>query len=438
MNRVICDVCGTKYPESSEQCPICGCAKPDNARITTDDAVVNDAVNTNNYTFVKGGRFSKANVRKRNKTAGSNHDESAEFDASSDNKKNENNKGLAVTAIILLLAVIGAMLFVFFKYFAPSNNKDNNVSTPAYVESTPAATTESVEVTTETLVQPCTDIVVSANTIHFDELGDTFKVTVELLPADTTDVVAFVSSDTSVVTVKDDGTLESVAAGEAEITITCGTVTQTCKVVVTDPAATTEETVPETTEAVVPPAYELKFSSKDNDITFSKKGETSKLYKGDAPVEDVIFTSDDPSVATFVNGIATAVAPGQTIVHAEYNGNKISCIVRCKLPADSDIDTDSDSDQNEQDSNAASYDLRIDGISVEKRQFKNDVTISVNSTFKLTLCNDNGDIIAVDWVCSTQNICGINGNTITGKSQGRTEISVNYSGKTYTCLVTVK
>ena len=25
MSKIICDVCGTRYPESSNQCPICGC-----------------------------------------------------------------------------------------------------------------------------------------------------------------------------------------------------------------------------------------------------------------------------------------------------------------------------------------------------------------------------------------------------------------------------
>ena len=26
MNKVICDVCGTMYPDTAKQCPICGCA----------------------------------------------------------------------------------------------------------------------------------------------------------------------------------------------------------------------------------------------------------------------------------------------------------------------------------------------------------------------------------------------------------------------------
>ena len=27
MSKVICDICGTIYPESSEKCPVCGCSR---------------------------------------------------------------------------------------------------------------------------------------------------------------------------------------------------------------------------------------------------------------------------------------------------------------------------------------------------------------------------------------------------------------------------
>ena len=27
MSKIICDVCGTTYPDSATQCPICGCVR---------------------------------------------------------------------------------------------------------------------------------------------------------------------------------------------------------------------------------------------------------------------------------------------------------------------------------------------------------------------------------------------------------------------------
>ena len=57
MNKVVCNICGTSYPESATQCPICG-----NVQNTEKGTSANS--NNGNYTYVKGGRFSKANVKR--------------------------------------------------------------------------------------------------------------------------------------------------------------------------------------------------------------------------------------------------------------------------------------------------------------------------------------------------------------------------------------
>ena len=64
MNKVICDVCGTSYPETAQQCPICGCTSGEGIRV-----VEVEEEEAAPRTYVKGGHFSKSNVRKRNKAA---------------------------------------------------------------------------------------------------------------------------------------------------------------------------------------------------------------------------------------------------------------------------------------------------------------------------------------------------------------------------------
>ena len=439
MNKVICDVCGTKYPENAEQCPICGCAKPDNARIAADDVIINENKTVNNYTHVKGGRFSKSNVRKRNKAAERNNENTDNFDADTNASKKENNTGLVIAVVALLIAVIAAMLFVFFRYFAPfGNNKENNTNdTNSVVQSTVETSTETTP-TTEQLEQVCTCIVISTDTIHFDELGDTFSLNVELTPADTTDVVIYESSNPEVASVSADGNVTSVSAGEAVITVTCGAMKETCNVVVADTNATTEDTTAETTAATT--ASDLKWKLNREDISFNKKDDAWKLYKGDIDVEEITWTSDDPAIATFEKGVVTAIAPGVTKVHAEYNGEKYSCIIRCVFTEANDDETNSSTNtEATTPSTQTTYELRINGTSVDKLPWKTaDVTISVKESFQLTLCTENGDIIAVSWSASKDNICTINGNTVTGKTKGTTEIFVNYSGKTYSCKVTVR
>lgn len=66
MEKVICDVCGTDYPETAAQCPICGCARGDGGQTSAGNTTAEERPA---YTYTKGGRFSKSNVRKRLKAA---------------------------------------------------------------------------------------------------------------------------------------------------------------------------------------------------------------------------------------------------------------------------------------------------------------------------------------------------------------------------------
>lgn len=63
MSKVICDVCGTTYPDTSAQCPICG-----SARKSVNQTGADSTGEGSSYAYVRGGRFSKSNVRKRNRT----------------------------------------------------------------------------------------------------------------------------------------------------------------------------------------------------------------------------------------------------------------------------------------------------------------------------------------------------------------------------------
>lgn len=107
---------------------------------------------------------------------------------------------------------------------------------------------------------------------------------------------------------------------------TTGT-TQTTTEATTQPQQTTEETeaTTETTEAV----WQLTLTH--DDITLVKKGETMTLYTGEVAPEQITWGSDDEKVATFKNGVVTAVAKGETSVYAEYAGIRAACKVYCNI-----------------------------------------------------------------------------------------------------------
>ena len=108
MNKVVCNLCGTSYPENATQCPICGYAR-------TAESASDEASSATPYTYVKGGRFSKANVKKRNQAANTTGENIATVDADIAPKK-KSGRGLTVTVIILLLAIIAVLAYIALRF----------------------------------------------------------------------------------------------------------------------------------------------------------------------------------------------------------------------------------------------------------------------------------------------------------------------------------
>lgn len=78
---------------------------------------------------------------------------------------------------------------------------------------------------------PCTGIALNKSTVGFTKIGATETLTATLTPANTTDSVSWVSSNTDAVTVNN-GLLTAVGIGSATITVSCGTQSATCAVTV--------------------------------------------------------------------------------------------------------------------------------------------------------------------------------------------------------------
>lgn len=97
------------------------------------------------------------------------------------------------------------------------------------------------------------------------------------------------------------------------------------------PETTLPETAPPTTlppetEPATKPEGFLHFNTYD--ITFTAPGESWALYDGTLPVDAVTFLSDSNAVATFENGIVTAVGNGITEIHAVCDDATITCVIR--------------------------------------------------------------------------------------------------------------
>lgn len=334
MSKIICEICGTAYSETSTQCPICGYVRSAEAAAVAAPETAEE--NSGSYTYVKGGRFSKSNVKKRNRANQKPENaKSAGAAAAAANrvretqpKKNKKNVAFIIVSIVLLLLVLAFVLFLVYKLFLP-----------ALPEVTPEEPSSSQQTDPEETVISCTGITLDATEVTLTEIGAARMIYATPAPADTTDTLDFKSSDESVVTVTDTGKIVAVGPGEASVTVTCGDIQVSCSVICQietesdDPTEeSTEEPTDETTEETEEPTISLDdFKAKKTDITFFNAGEKFTLYSGDIDVSLITWTSDNESVATIENGVVKAVGKGTTKVHGEINGVVITCIVRCSF-----------------------------------------------------------------------------------------------------------
>ncbi|MBE6959661.1 MAG: hypothetical protein E7448_02925 [Ruminococcaceae bacterium] len=400
MSKVICDVCGTTYPETAAQCPICGSAKKSTAQTAAgggDQA----------YAYVKGGRFSKSNVRKQNKKGQELERRPAGKRSPQKDKGNAVMIAIVILLVIAIIAVLGYMGVRVFLSGAVNNSQTNKP---------PISGPENPSTPTEVL---CTGISLTRPAIEFTAEGQAYLVSYTLLPAGVTEQVTFSSSNPAVATVSETGLVTSVGGGSAIITITCGQAqtefTVTCSFGdVTEPSDPTEPTV------ITPPGYELKL--KYEEFTMSKTYPNPvSIYVSNPSVKatDITWTVDDPTIATVSEkGVVTAVGRGWTTIRASFGDQTASCKVIIAFDPEPPKE----------------YKYTIS---------KTDVTIKVGETFGLYLLDSDKVNVKVDWVASVDGYVEIKGNSIKGlKSTADVAgkcitISVTIDEETYKCTVRV-
>lgn len=357
MSKIICDVCGTRYPESAEQCPICGCV-PNAGTSSVEDSIVMDEDLGGERPRVRGGRFSKSNVRKRNKNMPSYEIEEPkarpkakeeeiqdeyEYDEI-DEPRSKANLIINILLVIVIIALLAVTGYIFIEFFMPNlkgSQEPVPSTTEALVEST-AAPTETEEPTV-----PCTDLVMTEFETTLENVGDMYLLNVAVEPADTTDTIMYLSSDENVVTVNEEGRITAVGEGEATVTIICGTVEQqfivTCAFVPEETVIINwgdEETVPDTeetgeateapTEGPTEPLKDITLQVNYTDLTLTAHGQQYTLKVTGLSNEEVTWISEDESIVTVENGTLTRVGKGTANVIAKYGDQEVTIIVRCR------------------------------------------------------------------------------------------------------------
>lgn len=422
MSKIVCDICGTTYPEVETHCPICGSAR------AADAQVVESPSASSGYTYVRGGRFSKANVRKRNsgkapaKAAPKQPKPVKKTETPAPQKKDnrnasDSNRGLIITAVVLLIAVLFVVGYIAMRYFfVPEEEGAANVK--------------------DTI--PCVSVTAGNEDIILKDGAETFQLNVTTTPTNTTDAVKFESLDSSIATVDEKGLITATAPGTVQIKITCGDKVHLMK--------------------VVSSVNEVKLNLTRVSLQLTFKGETYILYikeiSGIEPSE-ITWTSDNEEVVTIEDGVVTAEGVGVTDVHGEYNGYKVSCAVTVEFEDENDGEGgngvgeddgsgdvnngtgedngDANTGTGEDNGNAAPVnELAIYALWGTKLT---DISVQRNEVVTLVVKDSAGNTVDATISVENTSICSVSGKEITSIGQGITTVTATYNGITTTCLV---
>lgn len=471
MEKVICDVCGTAYPETAAQCPVCGCANSESGQTAAGNTVEVEEETT--PTTGKGGRFSKTNVRKRLKAAQVtpvpediaspevNYDEPDDEDDYDDYDEDDvddepsSNRGLIIVVVLLLLAIIAVSSYIVIKHFGIFDKDPGStdpIVTTAPTEdpapddipdpsdpTDPADPTDPIDPGTRI---PCTGIEVTTN-LTLLEKGGSASLSFSIDPIDTTDTIKFKSSNPAVATVDATGRVTAVGKGEATITITCGSVTKTCKIV-----CDFEEVpvVPEKNYSLKLNNMKPSYPTGENSCEASFKTGASftlKIVDDDGVAVDVVWTASKPENVVITGNTIKIYKPGSVTISATHNGITYSCLARVTGDA-IDIPTENPDDPEKPDDPVdpvATFFIRINGAKpyYPIGDFSCEASFKVGNSFRLNLVNDLDAKMNVTWTASKDGYVTIEGERITCVQaiKGYVTLTCEYEGQTYTCLVRI-
>lgn len=357
MRKVICDVCGTAYPENAANCPICGSAR-EYALGTVEDDFLPDETSPAAAGPRKKNReifdFDEVNQVKASRRA---QQEDDFDDEEVYEEEGGTNVGLVIVLVILIALLLLAAGFFFVRYLLP-NMMEKPEDVP--VVTTSVQQTEPVVTTSNEI--PCTNLMMDGGKMSLGKDGKKL-LNVRVYPENTTDSVIYTSGDEAVVTVSEDGTVLAVGEGQTVITVQCGAQKIKCNVTVdytgvdvtvpegtipglqveegeetnptevdgTDPTESetqATEATEETTKATVPEGEVLKLKKTDITISFLRTSVTLEL-DCDIPAEDITWFTMDSGIAIVHDGVVTSMGRGTTKIYAEYKDQQVACIVRC-------------------------------------------------------------------------------------------------------------
>ena len=226
-------------------------------------------------------------------------------------------------------------------------------------------------------------------------VDSTLKLVATVMPENATDkTVTWLSGDTSVATVTQDGTVTAVGAGMCLIRASSGGKSATCIITVRIPVASI---------SLNKAALEMFIMENTTLI--------ATVLPADAYDKTVTWSSSDPLVARVTpQGLVTAVAAGTCTITATAGGFSATCEVTVKVP--------------------------VSSVSLDKTTLS--LLIGESSRLTATVLPENATDKTVTWSSSDEFVAAVNQDgTVIAVAAGTCTITATAGGKTATCDVTI-
>lgn len=252
-----------------------------------------------------------------------------------------NNQTQQIVGIVILIVIIIAVVVLVASSLKnsdenPDPSPSNSISGSDGVSSVDGSASPEIEPSpsvepTPTPTPTPTPVVINSIILNREDftlsrIGETWNLDPTISPTGSDVVIEWRSTDPSVASVDETGTVTAVNRGMATITATVGEVVAECIVRVNADA-------PQGSTATVPDnsgeGTSTTLTISHTDVTINSATSESFTISVSGTSETPVFSVGDTSVATInASGKVTAVAPGRTTVYATVGDVKLSCIVR--------------------------------------------------------------------------------------------------------------
>lgn len=343
MGKIICEVCGTVYPDSADCCPICGYSRDHGGFSHGDDMLAEDPEDLLQYDSVtessgeglefndydldaqedgqdyvsaasdreSQGRkpifdYDAVNPGEDRESYDSYQDVSSDVtlndypDESYENYDNyeegapKSHAGLIVFLVILILALIGASAFLLIKFVLPKLMEPALVpETTEVVMMTEAPTTAPTTVPTI----PCQSLtLVEGGEVELTREGQFYLIHASVSPEDTTDDLSYRSEDENIVIVDQGGKITAVGEGTTNVVLTCGS--QIIKLPITVSYHEETEAPEEASEETEGSAQESEAAQQEN------TDENSESSENGAGLKDVELKLKKTDLSSGMQGVS--------------------------------------------------------------------------------------------------------------------------------------